>query len=132
MAQGPACAARYDASLCHIKIMMSRRRMPGYSPQSIIMVFIYSIVTHSVTSELRQMRQKQDQEKRDLVESQRSMSSIEAAAQRQYQADLKAAEESQKQRLGEWVSMQFEFRTIFCTSQLCYCVVDKKTNDSVW
>lgn len=57
-----------------------------------------------VTSELRQMRQKQDQEKRDLVESQRSMSSIEAAAQRQYQADLKAAEESQKQRLGEWVS----------------------------
>ena len=50
------------------------------------------------------MRQKQDQEKRDLVDSQRSMSSIEAAAQRQYQADLKAAEESQKQRLGEWVS----------------------------
>lgn len=53
------------------------------------------------------MRQKQDQEKRDLVESQRSMSSIEAAAQRQYQADLKAAEESQKQRLGEWVSVRF-------------------------
>lgn len=53
------------------------------------------------------MRQKQDQEKRDLVESQRSMSSIEAAAQRQYQADLKAAEESKRQRLGEWVSVPF-------------------------
>ena len=78
------------------------------------------------------MRQKQDQEKLDLVESQRSMTSIEAAAQRQYQADLKAAEESQKQRLGEWVSMQFEFRIILCTSQLFYCVVDKKTNESVW
>lgn len=50
------------------------------------------------------MRQKQDQAKRDLVESQRSMSSIEAAAQRQYQADLKAADESRKQHLGEWVS----------------------------
>ena len=72
---------------------------------SIFTVCIYSVVTHSVLSELRQMRQKQDQEKRDLVDSQRSMSSIEAAAQRQYQADLKAAEESQKQRLGEWVSM---------------------------
>ncbi|KAL3138161.1 hypothetical protein ABBQ38_005388 [Trebouxia sp. C0009 RCD-2024] len=56
-----------------------------------------------VARKLRQMRQKQDQEKRDLVESQRSMSSIEAAAQRQYQADLKAAEESKRQRLGEWV-----------------------------
>lgn len=64
---------------------------------------------HTVTSELRQMRQKQDQEKRDLVESQRSMSSIEAAAQRQYQADLKAAEQSQKQRLGEWVSVHVEY-----------------------
>ena len=57
-------------------------------------------------SELRQMRQKQDQEKRDLVESQRTMGSIEAAAKRQYAADQKAAEEAQKQRLGEWVSMQ--------------------------
>lgn len=63
---------------------------------------------HSVTSELRQMRQKQDQEERDLVESRRTMGSIEAAAQRQYQADLKAAEESQKQRLGEWVSLLCE------------------------
>ena len=50
------------------------------------------------------MRQKQDQSKRDLVEAQRSMSSIEAAAQCQYQADLKAAEELQQQKLGEWVS----------------------------
>ena len=50
------------------------------------------------------MRQKQDQSKRDLIEAQRSMSSIEAAAQRQYQADLKAAEDLQKQKLGEWVS----------------------------
>lgn len=55
-------------------------------------------------AELRQMRQKQDQSKRDLVEAQRSMSSIEAAAQRQYQADLNAAEALQKQKLGEWVS----------------------------
>lgn len=60
-------------------------------------------------AELRQMRQKQDQEKRDLVESQRSMSSIEAAAQRQYKADQIAAQEATKQRLGEWVSMQFGF-----------------------
>lgn len=57
-------------------------------------------------AELRQMRQKQDQEKRDLVESQRSMSSIEAAAKRQYEADQKAAQELQQQRLGEWVSVQ--------------------------
>ena len=58
----------------------------------------------SLSAELRQMRQKQDQSKRDLIEAQRSMSSIEAAAQRQYQADLKAAEDLQKQKLGEWVS----------------------------
>jgi hypothetical protein len=51
------------------------------------------------------MRQKQDQDKRDLVEAQRSMSSIEAKAQRQYEADQKAAQESLKQRLGEWVSV---------------------------
>lgn len=69
------------------------------------MFCIHYVVILYVAAELRQMRQKQDQEKRDLVESQRSMSSIEAAAKRQYQADLKAAEESQKQRLGEWVSM---------------------------
>ncbi len=50
------------------------------------------------------MRQKQDQDKRDLVEAQRSMSSIEAKAQRQYEADQRAAQESLKQRLGEWVS----------------------------
>ena len=73
------------------------------------MFCIKSVVILYVTAELRQMRQKQDQEKRDLVESQRSMSSIEAAAQRQYQADLKAAVESQKQRLGEWVSMCLEY-----------------------
>ena len=53
------------------------------------------------------MRQKQDQDKRDLVESQRSMSSIEAAAKRQYEADQKAAQEAQKQRLGEWVSLLY-------------------------
>lgn len=51
------------------------------------------------------MRQKQDQDKRDLVEAQRSMSSIEAKAQRQYEADQRAAQESLKQRLGEWVSV---------------------------
>ena len=39
------------------------------------------------------MRQKQDQDKRDLVESQRSMSSIAAAARRQYEAEQKAAED---------------------------------------
>lgn len=64
------------------------------------------------------MRQKQDQSKRDLVEAQRSMSSIEAAAQRQYQADLKAAEDLQKQKLGEWVSAH-EWTTRLESSQ-CY------------
>ncbi len=51
------------------------------------------------------MRQKQDQDKRDLVEAQRCMSSIEAAAKRQYEEDQRAAQEVQKQRLGEWVSV---------------------------
>ncbi|DBA86891.1 hypothetical protein WJX79_010006 [Trebouxia sp. C0005] len=59
-----------------------------------------------VAKKLRQMRQKQDQDKRDLVEAQRSMSSIEAKAQRQYEADRRAAQESLKQRLGEWVKDQ--------------------------
>ena len=54
------------------------------------------------------MRQKQDQDKRDLVEAQRSMSSIEAKAQRQYEADQKAAQASLKQRLGEWVSVHLQ------------------------
>ena len=62
------------------------------------------------------MRQKQDQDKRDLVESQRSMSSIEAAAKRQYAKDLKDAQEVQKQRLGEWVSVHAAY--IFSTVPL--------------
>jgi len=64
------------------------------------------------------MRQKQDQDKRDLVEAQRSMSSIEAKAQRQYEADQRAAQESLKQRLGEWVSVHAA--TNLQARQLCH------------
>ena len=78
---------------------------PASSGQYSIATALHAITSRVVLStELRQMRQKQDQSKRDLVEAQRSMSSIETAAQRQYQADLKAAEELQQQKLGEWVS----------------------------
>lgn len=67
------------------------------------------------------MRQKQDQDKRDLVEAQRSMSSIEAKAQRQYEADKRAAQESLKQRLGEWVSVHAA--TNLQARQLCHAVL---------
>ena len=66
------------------------------------------------------MRQKQDQDKRDLVEAQRSMSSIEAKAQRQYEADQRAAQESLKQRLGEWVSVHAAIN--LQARQLCHAV----------
>ena len=93
----------------HEQTMNAWTRQSCPKPQKHFNGLYLPVMMHTVTSELRQMRQKQDQEKRDLVESQRSMSSIEAAAQRQYQADLKAAEQSQKQRLGEWVSVHVEY-----------------------
>lgn len=76
------------------------------------------VQSHHVPAELRQMRQKQDQDKRDLVESQRTMSSIEAKAQRQYEADQRAAQESQKKRLGEWVSVHAASNLQACTTSV--------------
>lgn len=120
MNDNPATKATHEAGMKHkdnvarsksLSICASRPTdqpvclAPACSGQHTIAIALRAITSHDVLStELRQMRQKQDQSKRDLVEAQRSMSSIEAAAQRQYQADLKAAEELQQQKLGEWVS----------------------------
>ena len=49
------------------------------------------------------MRKRSDQDQKDKVATERAMTNIEAAAQRQYEAD-KAAEEAHKQaQKGKWV-----------------------------
>lgn len=56
--------------------------------------------------ELRQMRQRADTDKKEAVLAEATMSKIEAAAQKQYQKDLAAAQAVTSSH-GDWVSLQF-------------------------
>jgi U1 zinc finger len=56
-----------------------------------------------LATELRQMRKDADEGKRQAALVKASIGSIESAAQKQYEADLKAAEQHKQEVVGEWV-----------------------------
>jgi len=52
------------------------------------------------------MRKKAVQEKRDQEQTAKALVAIEAAAQKQYEADRRSEEEHRKAQTGTWVSYQ--------------------------
>jgi hypothetical protein len=61
-----------------------------------------------IHAELRQMRQKADSEKKEAALAEKTMSSIEAAAKKQYEKDIAEAQAVAKSH-GDWVRRTLAF-----------------------
>jgi hypothetical protein len=89
MARQHGCCWAFQAPICaHVPPPPTRSALPACRTYA----------------ELGDMRRKADTQQREEAQTAATMASIEAAAQRQYAADLAAAAELKKQTLGEWVS----------------------------